>query len=118
MPAITSRTSSGGSSGPRHSPYPVWLEKTTVSTGHTSCPSRWRGKVAAELPTWPYATNDWIDKKRISPSWHPSEDRPVRRCGALARASELLSAPWPSVRSMKRFVDEDLSGSEFRECDL
>ena len=53
IPVITSRTSSAASSGPRHAPYPVWLEKTTVSTGHTSWPSLWSGKTAAELPTWP-----------------------------------------------------------------
>ena len=40
-------------SGPRQAPYPVWLEKCTVCTGHTSTPSRWSGKTAAELPTWP-----------------------------------------------------------------
>ena len=70
IPVTTARTSSGDSSGPRHAPYPVWLEKTTVGTAHTSWPSRCNGKVAAELPTWPYATNDWIDRKRIAPSWH------------------------------------------------
>ena len=53
MPVITSRTSSAASIGPRHAPYPVWLEKCTVDTGQTSCPSRCSGNTAAELPTWP-----------------------------------------------------------------
>ena len=59
---ITSATSAAASSGPRHSPYPVWLEKCTVSTGQTSTPIRISGNVAALLPTWPYATEDWMDK--------------------------------------------------------
>ncbi len=53
MPVITAATSSAEISGPRHAPYPVWLEKFTVSTGHTSWPRRWSGKTAAELPTCP-----------------------------------------------------------------
>ena len=53
MPVITAVTSSGSISGPRQAPYPVWLEKFTVSTGQTSWPSRCSGKTAAELPTWP-----------------------------------------------------------------
>ena len=53
MPVITSATSAAASSGPRHSPYPVWLEKCTVSTGQTSTPILISGNVAALLPTWP-----------------------------------------------------------------
>ena len=37
-------------------------------TGQTSCPSRCSGKVAAELPTWPYATDDWMDRIRMTGS--------------------------------------------------
>ena len=33
--------------------YDNWGCSNTVSTGHTSWPSRWSGNVAAELPTWP-----------------------------------------------------------------
>ncbi len=33
-----------------------------MCTGHTSTPRRWSGKTAAELPTWPYATEDWMDR--------------------------------------------------------
>lgn len=51
-----------GINGPRQAPYPVWLEKSTVWTGHTSTPRRCMGKTADELPTWPKATEDWIDR--------------------------------------------------------
>ena len=33
-----------------------------MNTGHTSTPIRISGKIAALLPTCPYATEDWIDK--------------------------------------------------------
>ena len=33
-----------------------------MSTGQTSTPILIRGKVAALLPTWPYATEDWMDR--------------------------------------------------------
>ncbi|GLY15029.1 hypothetical protein Kisp01_20440 [Kineosporia sp. NBRC 101677] len=55
-------------SGPRHAPYPVWLEKFTVCTGTTSTPMRCSGKTAAELPTCPWATADWMDKTFILPT--------------------------------------------------
>src|SRR5690625_1030161 len=38
------------------------MEKLTVCTGHTSWPIRCSGKTAAELPTWPNVTCDWIDR--------------------------------------------------------
>ena len=53
LPVITSATSSAASSGPRHAPYPVWLEKCTVITGQTSQPSRCSGNTAALLPACP-----------------------------------------------------------------
>ena len=42
------------------------FEKCTVITGHTSTPIRISGNVAALLPTWPYATEDWIDRMRFT----------------------------------------------------
>ncbi len=50
---MTSATSAALSSGPFQSPYPVWLEKCTVITGHTTLPSRCSGNTAALLPAWP-----------------------------------------------------------------
>jgi hypothetical protein len=38
------------------------LEKFTVYTGSTSTPMRCSGNTAAELPTWPYATADWMER--------------------------------------------------------
>src|SRR5213076_904641 len=94
-----------------HAPYPVWLEKTTVGTAHTSWPSRCNGKVAAELPTWPYATNDWIDRKNTRPSW---QGRPRSRSGCRCSST----STGPSLPGMERFADQDLTEAEFRECVL
>ncbi|GAA2732543.1 hypothetical protein GCM10009867_08630 [Pedococcus aerophilus] len=53
-----------------------------MCTGHTSTPSRWRGKTAALLPTWPYATEDWIDKMLTGAFNQSSHPRPRTRPSA------------------------------------
>jgi hypothetical protein len=42
------------------------LEKWTVSIGQASIPKRWRANKAAELPTWPQVTADWIDRTAMA----------------------------------------------------
>src|SRR5260370_36521429 len=61
MPSNTLAISCAGTAAPRHFPYPVWLENTTVLSDHVSHPKRCSGKRAAVLPTLPQATQDWID---------------------------------------------------------
>ena len=46
MPWMTSAISLGAMSGPRLEPYPVWLEKVTVSTGWTCAPTAAAGTPA------------------------------------------------------------------------
>ena len=62
MPPTQSRISDAGNTCPRQEPYPVWLENCTVFTAQTSAPSRCKGNTALALPTWPKATQDWMER--------------------------------------------------------
>src|ERR1700757_4799441 len=62
MPSNRSAISRAGTAAPRHFPYPVWFENATVLSDHVSHPRRWSGKRAAVLPTFPQATQDWIER--------------------------------------------------------
>ena len=40
----------------------MWFENATVFNDQVSMPSRCNGNNAAQLPTLPHATQDWIDR--------------------------------------------------------
>src|SRR5581483_614401 len=62
MPSNKVSIVSAGTTAPRHRPWPVWFENTTVSSDQTSQPRRCSGNIAAALPTCPYATRDCTDR--------------------------------------------------------
>ena len=63
----------------------MWLENCTVFTAQTSAPSRCKGNTALALPTWPKATQDWMERMFTPCSRAVAKLRGPPPCGNAGR---------------------------------